>query len=44
VTRAGIGSAGSSAGLAAALGVGYSFAGFINPGGAVPARTNPPGS
>jgi luciferase family oxidoreductase group 1 len=32
-----LGSSGSSAGLAAALGVGYSFAGFINPGGAVPA-------
>ncbi|MEV4036303.1 LLM class flavin-dependent oxidoreductase [Streptomyces umbrinus] len=32
-----LGSSGSSAGLAAALGIGYSFAGFINPGGAVPA-------
>ncbi|TCJ30269.1 LLM class flavin-dependent oxidoreductase [Parafrankia sp. BMG5.11] len=30
-----LGSSGSSAGLAAALGIGYSFAGFINPGGAV---------
>ncbi|KPI30286.1 hypothetical protein OK074_6723 [Actinobacteria bacterium OK074] len=32
-----LGSSGSSAGLAAAFGIGYSFAGFINPGGAVPA-------
>jgi luciferase family oxidoreductase group 1 len=30
-----LGSSGSSAGLAAALGIGYSFAGFINPSGAV---------
>ncbi|WP_255406208.1 MsnO8 family LLM class oxidoreductase [Novosphingobium sp. CF614] len=30
-----LGSSGNSAGLAAALGVGYSFAGFLNPNGAV---------
>ncbi|MFF3376625.1 LLM class flavin-dependent oxidoreductase [Streptomyces sp. NPDC002680] len=32
-----LGSSGSSAGLAAGLGIGYAFAGFLNPGGAVPA-------
>ncbi|MFI6692973.1 LLM class flavin-dependent oxidoreductase [Streptomyces sp. NPDC050433] len=32
-----LGSSGSSAGLAATLGIGYSFAAFINPAGAVPA-------
>lgn len=32
-----LGSSGSSVGLAAALGIGYSFAGFINPNGAIAA-------
>lgn len=35
-----LGSSGSSSALAAALGVGYSFAAFINPYGAVPALQN----